>query len=296
MPEHQYLRLVSDILEKGDQRNDRTGVGTLSLFGAMMRFDLSNGQIPILTTKKLSYRLAIREMLWFLSGDTNIKPLVEQGVSIWTDWPLAHYQAETGEKLTKKEFEARILDNDDFARRWGDLGPVYGRQWRRWQGSDGQVYDQIATLIETLKTNPSSRRMLFHGWNVAELKDMALPPCHMVYQYHVTSDGRLNSLLYQRSADVFLGLPFNLVGAAALQAMLADQAGLALGDLVWTGGDVHIYRNHIEQMKEQLSRTPRGFPTLQLKSHPDSITGYTIDDFAVTGYDPYPPIKGAVAV
>ncbi|MFT8555065.1 MAG: thymidylate synthase [Zymomonas mobilis] len=296
MSEHQYLRLVSDILEKGDQRHDRTGVGTLSLFGAMMRFDLSKGRIPILTTKKVSYRLAIREMLWFLSGDTNIRPLVEQGVSIWSDWPLARYQAETGALLSKKEFEAKILADTEFAKKWGDLGPVYGRQWRRWKGSDGQVYDQIATLIETLKSNPSSRRMLFHGWNVAELKDMALPPCHMVYQYHVTSDGRLNSLLYQRSADVFLGLPFNLVGAAALQAMLADQAGLALGDLVWTGGDVHIYRNHIDQMKEQLAREPRAFPRLELTRHPNSITDYKIEDFAITGYDPHPPIKGAVAV
>ncbi|AEI38256.1 thymidylate synthase [Zymomonas mobilis] len=296
MSEHQYLNLVSDILNKGDRRCDRTGIGTLSLFGAMMRFDLSQGQIPILTTKKLAYRLAIREMLWFLSGETNIRPLVLQGVSIWTDWPLARYKNETGENLSKKDFEQRIIEDETFARQWGDLGPVYGKQWRRWQGSDGKEYDQIATIIESLKYNPTSRRMLFHGWNVADLKDMALPPCHMVYQYHVTSDGRLNSLLYQRSADVFLGLPFNLVGASILQAMLAEQAGLALGDLVWTGGDVHIYLNHRDQLKEQLTRTPRSFPSLRFLRHPDSISEYQLEDFIVEGYNPHPPIKGTVAV
>jgi len=295
-PEYQYLDLIARILEQGDRRVDRTGVGTLSVFGAMVRFDLSGGEVPLLTTKKVFWKTAVKEMLWFLTGGTNIQPLLKDNVRIWTDWPLAKYREATGEDISQEAFEQRVVEDDDFAARWGDLGPVYGKQWRRWLGADGREHDQIAGLVETLKTNPASRRMLFHAWNVPELGQMALPPCHMVYQFHCTSDGRLNCLMFQRSCDLFLGGPFNYMGTAALQLMLAQQAGLTPGELIWVGGDVHLYLNHVEQAKEQLGRTPRPLPRMRLLRRPDSIDGYRIEDFAVDGYDPHPAIKADVAV
>ena len=295
-PEQQYLDLLTRILEGGDRRVDRTGVGTLSRFGELCRFDLSGGQIPLLTTKRVYWKTAVKEMLWFLTGGTNIRELLQQNVRIWSDWPLAHYRKTTGEALSQEDFEARILADEAFAAQWGELGPVYGKQWRRWTGPDGREHDQISALVDMLRHNPSSRRMLFHGWNVPDIGQMALPPCHLLYQYHVSSAGRLNCVLYQRSADALLGVPFNFVGAVALQAMLAQQAGLELGEFVWMGGDVHLYLNHLEQAREQLSRTPRALPTLRLLRRPGSIDGYTIDDFEVTGYDPHPPIKADVAV
>lgn len=295
-PEYQYLDLLSDVLERGDRRQDRTGVGTLSLFGAMVRFDLSGGTAPILTTKRVYWKTAIKEMLWFLTGGTNIQPLLRDNVRIWTDWPLARYRRETGEQISQEEFERRILDDNAFASQWGELGPVYGKQWRRWLGADGREHDQIADLISNLRTNPSSRRMLFHGWNVGELGSMALPPCHMVYQYHVTSDGRLNCLLFQRSVDLLLGAAFNYVGATALLLMLAQQAELTPGELVWVSGDTHLYMNHLDQAREQITRTPRPFPTMKLVGSPNSIDSYRIDDFVVEGYDPHPAIKADVAV
>lgn len=295
-PEQQYLDLMEDILSRGDRRVDRTGVGTLSLFGAMMRFDLSDGTVPILTTKRVYWKMAVKEMLWFLTGGTNIQPLLKEKVTIWTDWPLATYRRETGDAISQKDFEQRIVEDDAFAARWGELGPVYGKQWRRWLGPDGREHDQIAALIKGLRETPASRRLLFHAWNVPDLGGMALPPCHMVYQYHVTSDGRLNGLMYQRSCDVLLGLPFNLTGAVAMQAMLAQQAGLRLGEFVWMGGDVHLYLNHLDAAREQLARAPRPLPRLTLARQPDSIDGYRIEDFVVDGYDPHPPIKADVAV
>lgn len=295
-PEQQYLDLMEDILARGDARVDRTGVGTKSLFGSMMRFDLSDGTVPILTTKRVYWKLAVKEMLWFLTGGTNIQPLLKEKVTIWTDWPLATYRRETGEEISQKEFEQRIIEDDAFAARWGELGPVYGKQWRRWLGPDGREHDQIAALVKGLRETPASRRLLFHAWNVPELGGMALPPCHMVYQYHVTSDGRLNGLMYQRSCDVLLGLPFNLTGAVALQAMLAQQAGLRLGEFVWMGGDVHLYLNHLDAAREQLSRSPRSLPRLTLTRRAESIDGYRIEDFIIEGYDPHPPIKADVAV
>ncbi|MBP7340549.1 thymidylate synthase [Niveispirillum sp.] len=295
-PEQQYLDLMADILARGDRRVDRTGVGTLSLFGAMMRFDLSDGTVPILTTKRVYWKMAVREMLWFLTGGTNIQPLLKDKVTIWTDWPLAIYRRETGEEITQADFERRIVEDDAFAARWGELGPVYGKQWRRWLGPDGREHDQIAALIKGLRETPASRRLLFHAWNVPELGGMALPPCHMVYQYHVTSDGRLNGLMYQRSCDVLLGLPFNLTGAVALQAMLAQQADLRLGEFVWMGGDVHLYLNHLDAAREQMTREPRPLPRLTLARRADSIDAYRIGDFVVEGYDPHPPIKADVAV
>lgn len=295
-PERAYLDLLSRVLVQGDGRVDRTGVGALSLFGATLRFDLSDGAFPALTTKRVYWKTALREMLWFLKGETNIASLLADNVRIWTDWPLARYRQDTGEVIDQAAFEARILGDSAFAARWGDLGPVYGRQWRRWTGPGGETYDQIATLIETLRTNPASRRMLFHGWNVAEIGGMALPPCHLLYQYHVSSAGRLSCILYQRSADLFLGAPFNFVGAAALQAMLAQQCGLGLGDLVWMGADVHLYLNHGKAVREQLGRTPRPLPHLTLARRAATIDDYTLEDFVVEGYDPYPPIKAEVAV
>lgn len=295
-PEHQYLDLLSHILENGDRRVDRTGVGTLSVFGAMARFDLSRGEVPILTTKRVFWKAAVKEMLWFLTGGTNIQPLLKENVRIWSDWPLAKYRQATGEAITQEAFEERIVSDDAFAAQWGELGPVYGKQWRRWLGADGREYDQIADLVQTLRTNPSSRRMLFHAWNVPELGQMALPPCHMVYQFHCTTDGRLNCLMFQRSCDLFLGGPFNFIGTSVLQLVLAQQAGLTPGEMIWVGGDVHLYLNHLDQAREQIRREPRAFPRMRLLRQPDSIDDYRIEDFSVEMYDPHPAIKGDVAV
>lgn len=295
-PEYQYLNLMRRILDKGDERMDRTGVGTRSVFGELLRFDLSDGSMPILTTKRVYWKTSVREMLWFLTGRTNIRELLQNNVRIWTDWPLDRFRKATGEAVSQEDFEARILADAAFAEQWGDLGPVYGKQWRRWLDAEGREHDQIATLIDMLKTNPASRRMLFHAWNVGELGQMALPPCHMVYQFHVTSDGRLNCLIFQRSCDLFLGAPFNFTGGAALLHMLAQQAGLTPGELVWVGGDVHLYLNHVDQVREQMARTPRPFPRMRLARKPESIDGYRIEDFVVEGYDPHPAIHGDVAV
>jgi len=294
-PEQQYLDLMQSILDSGDRRIDRTGVGTLSLFGAMARFSLRDGTVPILTTKRVYWKTAIKEMLWFLTGGTNIRPLLAENVRIWTDWPLDKYRKATSEAISQEDFEARILADADFAAKWGELGPVYGKQWRRWSGPDGREHDQIGTLVETLRTNPGSRRMIFHGWNVAELDRMALPPCHMVYQFHV-ANGRLNCLMFQRSVDLLLGAPFNYVGTVALQLMLAQQAGLEPGDFVWMAGDVHLYLNHLDQAREQLSRQPRPWPTMRLTRHPASIDDYRIADFVVDDYHPHAAIHAEVAV
>jgi thymidylate synthase len=294
-PEQQYLDLMGDIVESGDRRVDRTGVGTLSLFGAMARFSLRGGQAPILTTKRVYWKTAVKEMLWFLTGGTNIRPLLQENVRIWTDWPLDKYRKATGERITQEAFESRIVGDEAFAAQWGELGPVYGKQWRRWLGPDGREHDQISGVIEALRHNPTSRRILFHAWNVAEIGEMALPPCHMVYQFHV-AQGRLSCLMFQRSVDLLLGAPFNFVGAAALTLMLAQQAGLEPGELVWMGGDVHLYLNHLEQAREQLSRAPRPWPTMRLTRRPDSIDGYRIEDFEVEGYQPHAPIHAEVAV
>lgn len=295
-PEQQYLDILSHLLERGDRRIDRTGVGTLSMFGATMRFDLSDGTAPVLTTKRVYWKLAVKEMLWFLTGGTNIRPLLEHNVRIWSDWPLAAYKRATGEEISQSAFEQKVLDDEAFARRWGELGPVYGKQWRRWRDGEGGEHDQISGVIEALRNNPTSRRILFHAWNVPDIPQMALPPCHMVYQFHVSGSGRLSMIIYQRSCDILLGAPFNLVGGAALLLMIAQQAGLEPGELVWMGGDVHLYLNHVDQAREQLSRSPRPFPSLVLARQAESIDDYAIDDFVMTGYDPHPAIKADVAV
>lgn len=303
--EQQFLDLVRRVWTDGVERGDRTGTGTRALFGETMRFDLSDGSVPLLTTKRVYWKTAARELIWFLSGSSNIRPLLAQGVRIWTDWPLARYRAETGESIEAAAFEARIVADADFAARWGDLGPVYGVQWRHWPnyvaGADGQVardadgIDQIAGLVHGLKHNPHSRRHIFTGWNVAELDRMALPPCHMTYQYFV-SKGRLSGILYQRSCDLGLGFAFNIFEASLLLRMLAQQCDLLPGEIIWMGADCHLYLNHEHLVTEQLARTPRAFPRLEIVRRPDDIFGYAIEDFVVTGYDPHPPIAAPVAV
>ncbi len=295
-PEFQYLDMLERLIEHGDPRTDRTGVGTFSCFGELARFDLSNGAVPILTTKRVYWKTAVKEMLWFLTGRTNIRELLAQNVRIWSDWPLARYREATGTLPSQEEFEARILAEPGFADQWGDLGPVYGKQWRRWMAADGTELDQISEVIKTLKTNPASRRILFHGWNVPDIPKMALPPCHLLYQFHVSSKGKLSCILFQRSADILLGVPFNWTGAVALQMMLAQQAGLELGEFIWMGGDVHLYKNHLTQARLQLEREPRALPSMRLIRRPASIDDYSIDDFVVDGYDPHPPIKADVAI
>ncbi|MFZ9394699.1 MAG: thymidylate synthase [Erythrobacter sp.] len=303
-PEWQYLDLMRQIWEQGSERTDRTGVGTRSICGAMLRFDLADGAMPLLTTKRVYWKTATREMLWFLTGDTNIRPLVLQGVKIWNEWPHARYVRETGEAIALDDFIQRIADDAQFAARWGDLGPVYGKQWVDWptyqQRPDGLFeqgpgINQVAEVVESLKSNPGSRRHIIEGWNVAELDRMALPPCHKTYQFHVAA-GRLNCVLYQRSCDVALGLPFNLWSAALLQRMLAQQADLEPGELVWMGGDVHLYLNHEHLITEQLAREPQGRPRMAIVRKPASIFDYRIEDFVVENYTPHPPIKAPVAV
>lgn len=302
--EQQYLDLMRRVWTVGDERVDRTGVGTRSLFGAQLRFDLAEDAVPLLTTKRVYWKTATREMLWFLTGDTNIRALVAQGVHIWTDWPLAHYRRETGEDIDRDAFEARVIADDAFAARWGDLGPVYGKQWVDWPTYEsassglyrrGQGINQIAVLIESLRTNPGSRRHIFTGWNVAELDEMALPPCHMTYQFHVSDKG-LSCQLYQRSCDLGLGFAFNVFSAALLTRMIAQQCDLAARELIWTGGDVHLYLNHDALVEEQLTRVPSGAPKLKMSRRPDSIFDYMIDDFAVEDYVPQAHIAAPVAV
>ena len=300
--EYQYLDLMRYLLENGNRRMDRTGEGTLSMFGATMRFDLSDGSFPVLTTKKVFWKTAVKEMLWFLTGQTNIEGLLRENVKIWTDWPLAKYRKATGDEISQDEFEQRILEDRVFARQWGDLGPVYGKQWRRWEDADGHEHDQIATVISTLRNNPSSRRILFHGWNVGEVDRMALPPCHMTYQFYVswpTKAGarpRLSMMVHQRSCDIFLGAPFNVAQEAVLLAMMAQQVDMDRGELIWMGGDTHLYLNHLDQAREQLSRAPKPFPKLVIRRKPDSIDGYRIEDFDVQDYQSHDRIEAPVAV
>jgi len=302
--EWQYLELMRQIWQQGDERIDRTGVGTRSVFGAELRFDLSDGRMPLLTTKRVYWKTATREMLWFLTGDTNIRALCAQNVQIWTDWPLDRYRRETGDPITREDFSAKIVEDAQFAARWGDLGPVYGKQWVDWPtyepAGDGSFHagpgiNQVAQVVRSLRENPGSRRHIIEGWNVAELDDMALPPCHKTYQFHVAGN-KLSALLYQRSCDVALGLPFNLWGAALLIRMLAEQSGLEPGELVWMGGDVHLYLNHAALVEEQLSRTPSGNPSMEILRRPESIFAYRIDDFEVRGYEPQAHIPAPVAV
>jgi len=307
-PEQQYLDLMRQIWETGSERADRTGVGTRSVWGSVLRFDLGGGAMPLLTTKRVYWKTATRELLWFLTGETNIRPLVLQGVKIWNEWPHARYVRDTGDQVSLNDFVQRIADDEEFAQRWGDLGPVYGKQWVDWPTyryrSDGlyekgEGINQVAQVIDSLRTSPGSRRHIIEGWNVAELDQMALPPCHKTYQFHVAGEGpeaRLSCLLYQRSCDVALGLPFNLWSAALLTRMIAQQVDMAPGELVWMGGDVHLYLNHAHLIAEQLSRKPQGQPRLEILRRPETIFGYGIEDFVVHDYAPLPAISAPVAV
>ncbi|HET7651263.1 MAG TPA: thymidylate synthase [Gammaproteobacteria bacterium] len=262
----QYLDFMRHVRDHGVRKNDRTGTGTLSVFGYQMRFDLNDG-FPAVTTKKLHFRSIIHELLWFLRGETNIGYLHENNVTIWDEW----------------------------ADERGDLGPVYGYQWRSWPTPDGGHIDQISKLLEQLKKNPDSRRMIVSAWNVADLDRMALQPCHAFFQFYV-ADGRLSCQLYQRSADIFLGVPFNICSYALLTHMIAQQTDLKPGDFIWTGGDCHLYVNHLDQVEEQLGRTPYPLPTLLMKRKPDSLFDYRFEDFEIAGYQSHPAIKAPVAV
>ncbi|GAA3939829.1 thymidylate synthase [Hymenobacter algoricola] len=262
----QYLDLVRHILDHGTRKTDRTGTGTLSIFGHQLRFDLQQG-FPLVTTKKVHLKSIIHELLWFLRGDTNVRYLQENGVKIWDEW----------------------ADEN------GDLGPVYGKQWRSWPRPDGTHTDQMADVIRQLKTTPDSRRILVSAWNVAELDQMRLMPCHALFQFYV-ADGKLSCQLYQRSADVFLGVPFNIASYALLTLMVAQVTGLQPGEFIWTGGDTHLYANHLEQARLQLTREPRPLPRLLLNPAVQDIFGFQYDDFKLEAYDPYPAIKAPVAV
>ena len=262
----QYLDMMRLVRETGTRKEDRTGTGTLSVFGHQMRFDLSRG-FPLVTTTKLHLRSIIHELLWVLSGDSNIRYLKENGVSIWDEW----------------------ADEN------GDLGPVYGVQWRSWPTPDGGHIDQIANIMQQLKETPDSRRIILSAWNVADIDNMALPPCHCLFQFWV-ADGKLSCQLYQRSCDIFLGVPFNIASYALLTHMMAQQSDLAVGDFIWTGGDCHLYLNHLEQADEQLGREPLPLPTLAIKRHPPSIFDYRYEDFEILNYEAHPHIKAAVAV
>jgi len=264
-PERQYLDLLADILANGAQRGDRTGTGTLGVFGRQMRFDLARG-FPLLTTKKLHRKSIILELLWFLRGDTNVRWLQERGVSIWNEWADAE----------------------------GELGPVYGKQWRSWAAPDGRVIDQIAAVVTSLKTNPDSRRHIVSAWNPAEVEDMALPPCHCLFQFFV-ADGKLSCQLYQRSADVFLGVPFNIASYALLTLMMAKVCGLEPGEFVHTLGDAHLYLNHLDQARLQLSREPMPLPVMHVADK-DDLFGFDYEDFKLTGYQAHPSIAAPIAV
>ena len=294
-PEYQYLDLLQEALDRGDKRLDRTGVGTLALFGREMRFDLRDG-FPAFTTKKVLWKIAFKEMLWMLSGGTNIRELLEQNVRIWTDWPLARYRKETGEDVSQKEFETRVLGDHAFADRWGDLGPVYGKQWRRWRTSDGREIDQVEDVLKQIRENPTSRRIIWEGWNVGELDQMALPPCHKHYQFFVSKNEGLSLATVQRSADLVLGAIWNVLNAALIAHLVAKETDLEPREIIWYGLDVHLYLNHIEQAKTQITRNPRPFPKLHIKRKADSLFDYRIEDLELQGYAPHDHITAPVAV
>lgn len=307
--EQQYLDLMRNIWTDGVVKEDRTGVGTKSIFGATLRFSLENDAIPLLTTKRVFWKTAAKEMLWFLTGKTNIRDLLLVNVRIWTDWPLDNYRKASGNNIAQEDFENKIIEDEEFALKWGDLGPVYGTQWVNWPryemltGTDNdpmykkmeQGVDQVSLLIEALQKSPGSRRHIIEGWNVAELDQMALPPCHKTYQFYV-ADGKLSGLLYQRSCDLGLGFAFNVFSASLLIKMIAQQCGLEAGELIWNGGDVHLYLNHQSLVDEQLSRTPSGNPKLKIIGKPASIFDYSIENFVVEDYEPQKHISAPVAV
>ncbi len=302
-----YLDLAQRILDEGKVKGDRTGTGTKRIFGTQMRFDLNAG-FPLLTTKKLPIKSIIYELLWFLQGNTNLQYLVKNNVSIWNEWPYKHYliankkpvpMSSSDEwKTGMAEFVEKVKTDDEFAKTWGNLGPVYGYQWRSWRTPSGKTIDQITDLITQIKKSPDSRRLIVSAWNPADIEEMAvggLPPCHCLFQFEV-ADSKLSCQLYQRSCDYFLGVPFNIASYALLTMMIAQVTNLKLGDFIWTGGDTHIYLNHFDQVKEQLARTPKTMPRMVLNPEIKNIFDFKIEDFTLDGYDPHPAIKAPIAV
>lgn len=293
----QYLDMLRHIKANGVQKGDRTGTGTLSCFGYQNRYDLSEG-FPIVTTKRVLFRAIVEELLWFIKGDTNIKYLVDRNVNIWVPDAYREYKKytlPTANPLTENEFKEKILTDNGFAEIYGDLGPVYGEQWRSWEGIDGNKVDQLKQAIEAIKTNPDSRRIIVSAWNVGQIPDMALPPCHTIFQFYV-SNNRLSCQLYQRSADAFLGVPFNISSYALLVNMVAFECGLEVGEFIHTFGDFHIYNNHLEQVDLQLTREPFPLPKLVIKDRGQSFFDITIDDIELVDYVSHSTIKGLVSV
>ena len=299
----QYHDLLKHIMAYGTDRGDRTGVGTRSVFGYQMRFNLADG-FPLVTTKKVHIKSVIHELLWFVKGDTNLRYLAQNGVNIWNDWPFQRWLNDTDQaeqypkysaewRAKMKDFVAMVKDDDAFAKTWGELGPVYGKQWRDFNG-----FDQLKWVVEEIKKNPQSRRLIISAWNASQITEMAkagLPPCHTMYQFYVNNN-KLSCQLYQRSADTFLGVPFNIASYALLTIMVAQVTGLELGEFVHTFGDVHIYSNHFDQVEEQLSREFKPLPTMKIKSSVTSLFDFEYDDFELINYDPWPAIKAPVAV
>lgn len=309
--EQQYLDLLQKILDTGSDRMDRTWIGTRSIFGHQMRFDLSEG-FPLLTTKKVYIKAIIHELLWFISGDTNIRYLVQNNVKIWNEWAFSNYiiKNNLSQKLPRYSeewntglsiFVEQIKNDENFAKQYWDLGPIYGKQWRAWDTADGKIIDQMQNAINTIINNPYSRRNVISGWNVGEIenliknKDSAPPPCHTLFQFYV-ADNKLSCQLYQRSADVFLWVPFNIASYALLTMMIASVTGLEVGEFVHTFGDVHIYNNHFDQVREQLSRTPRDFPIMKINPNKKNIFDFEFSDFTLENYDPHPAISAPIAV
>lgn len=316
MVESEYLNLGKKVLEDGHVKTDRTGTGTKSLFGYQMRYDLQKG-FPLLTTKRVPFGLIKSELLWFIKGNTNIRYLLQHNNHIWDEWAFERFvkseeyvgpdMTDFGRRaLVDEEFKAvydvekeafctRILEDDTFAAKYGELGNVYGAQWRRWKTTQGETIDQLKDVIHQIKTTPDSRRMLVSAWNPEDVPNMALPPCHTLFQFYV-ADGKLSCQLYQRSADIFLGVPFNIASYALLTHLIAHEVGLEVGEFVHTLGDAHLYSNHFEQMKKQLAREPRDFPTIVLNESKISIFDFEMEDIQIEGYDPHPGIKAPIAV
>ncbi|EAG1403195.1 thymidylate synthase [Listeria monocytogenes] len=312
----QYLDLEKYVLENGTQKGDRTGTGTISTFGYQMRFDLQEG-FPIMTTKRVPFKLVVSELLWFLHGDTNIRYLLQHNNNIWNEWAFERFVKSDdykGEDMTDfglraerdpafkevyqaemDKFKTLILEDEAFANKYGELGNIYGKQWREWKTSQGETIDQLADLIEMIKTNPNSRRLIVSAWNPEDIPNMALPPCHSLFQFYV-ADGKLSCQLYQRSADIFLGVPFNIASYALLTHLIAREVGLDVGEFIHTMGDAHLYNNHIEQVKEQLSRTPHKLPKLVLSDKPATIFDFDVADISLDGYNPDPAIKAPISV
>ena len=314
--EKAYLDLCQYVLNHGNKRDDRTNTGTLSSFGHQIRFDLSKG-FPLLTTKRVPFRLIVSELLWFIKGDTNIKYLLEHRNNIWNEWAFKKWvesDVYNGPDMTNfgirsqkdplfqqeyekqmERFKSLILTDEQFAKKFGDLGFVYGKQWRAWKTSKNNTIDQLKDVITSIKTNPNSRRHIVSAWNPEDIPHMALPPCHTLFQFYV-ADGKLSCQLYQRSADLFLGVPFNIASYALLTHIVAHECDLEVGEFVHTFGDAHIYSNHVEQVKTQLARSPKSLPTLMINKERESIFDFEVDDFNIEGYEPHPPIKAPIAV